>query len=662
MRRPLRAVVVALALAAAPPATASAGWMNASGFAIAAATAGDVAAAPDGSATAAWSTPGGLSLQHAVPSGTFASPVTVAGEASPPAVAVAPSGASAVAWIGRRAQDDRYVTRVAFLDAAGALVRLVDAATLPEDASSATAQSVDVALDAAGVATVAWTDGDEALAAHARPDGGHSAPVSLGPGTLVQAAAAPDGPAWVAWARDDPAHAAVARLTAAGAIDAGPAVVSSAVVTGPPRLVAAASGAAVVWPTDDPDNDLDDPEADNRFWVQGVRLPRAGALTAESFATPSVPNALTGNGVSAFDGYDAAILPGGTVAVAWHEVDSLSGFAKVSYSRFAPGQTTAGRQPLVGTDVTPASLAPRLSAAPDGALLATWLQTPNLLTFNFDVGARRVAPDGTLGAADRLGFSAGGLAGALPVVAPFAGAATGAGVVGVATGGPVLGGQWDLRLYRYDALGPTLAVDVPASATVLTAVRFSATVADPADAPIAWDFGDGGTGQGPVVTHAYAGTGTFLVTARADDGHGNTTMVKRELAVVAPPTQQPGPPPPTVAAEPVAAALKVTKATRKGARVTVVGTISKKASGKVSVAYAQKVGRRTTTVRRSARIAKGRWSVTLTLPRKLTRGRAATGKGTVTATFAGTAAVKKATARRGVTVARTAPKAKGPKR
>ncbi|HMJ34982.1 MAG TPA: hypothetical protein VK501_13805 [Baekduia sp.] len=102
----------------------------------------------------------------------------------------------------------------------------------------------------------------------------------------------------------------------------------------------------------------------------------------------------------------------------------------------------------------------------------------------------------------------------------------------------------------------------------------------------------------------------------------------------------------------VAAALKVSKATRNGARVTVAGTISSRAKGKVTIAYAQKVGHATVTMKKTVTVAKGRWSTTLTLPRSLTRGSAARGKGPVTVTCAGTAAVKRATAKHAVSIAR----------
>ena len=49
----------------------------------------------------------------------------------------------------------------------------------------------------------------------------------------------------------------------------------------------------------------------------------------------------------------------------------------------------------------------------------------------------------------------------------------------------------------------------------------------------AWDFGDGGTGAGPTVTHRYARGGTFTVTLRASTDTGLSAMTSRPIAVSA---------------------------------------------------------------------------------------------------------------------------------
>ncbi|HEY6358983.1 MAG TPA: PKD domain-containing protein, partial [Vicinamibacterales bacterium] len=64
----------------------------------------------------------------------------------------------------------------------------------------------------------------------------------------------------------------------------------------------------------------------------------------------------------------------------------------------------------------------------------------------------------------------------------------------------------------------------PISAGLVSATTFTFTeagVTDPDNDTItfAWDFGDGSTGTGSPVTHAYTSTGTFTVKLTANDGH-----------------------------------------------------------------------------------------------------------------------------------------------
>jgi|SRR5579864_1629675 len=80
----------------------------------------------------------------------------------------------------------------------------------------------------------------------------------------------------------------------------------------------------------------------------------------------------------------------------------------------------------------------------------------------------------------------------------------------------------------------------PISAGLVTATTFTFTeagVTDPDSDTIAfaWDFGDGSTGTGSPVTHAYTTTGSFTVKLTANDGHNpavqaaQTTVTVRSL-------------------------------------------------------------------------------------------------------------------------------------
>ncbi len=75
----------------------------------------------------------------------------------------------------------------------------------------------------------------------------------------------------------------------------------------------------------------------------------------------------------------------------------------------------------------------------------------------------------------------------------------------------------------------------------LTAALDGSASQDP-DGPLtshAWDFGDGGAGDGPVVSHAYALAGTYQVTLTVTDAQGAQATRTQGLSVAAPPVGQP---------------------------------------------------------------------------------------------------------------------------
>jgi PKD repeat protein len=90
-----------------------------------------------------------------------------------------------------------------------------------------------------------------------------------------------------------------------------------------------------------------------------------------------------------------------------------------------------------------------------------------------------------------------------------------------------------LTLWFYDAVAPVVAA--PAVSGAMTArapLAFSVTASDVWSAVAApeWSFGDGTSGTGGQVTHAYAEPGTYRASVSVTDGGGNATV--REIAVV----------------------------------------------------------------------------------------------------------------------------------
>ena len=90
---------------------------------------------------------------------------------------------------------------------------------------------------------------------------------------------------------------------------------------------------------------------------------------------------------------------------------------------------------------------------------------------------------------------------------------------------------------EYDTVPPkfTGTPAVPDSAKKGTSVSFSALATDDWSQPqIAWDFGDGASAAGAPVTHTYAKSGTYTVTATATDAAGNSTLFIHDVKVTTP--------------------------------------------------------------------------------------------------------------------------------
>ena len=73
-------------------------------------------------------------------------------------------------------------------------------------------------------------------------------------------------------------------------------------------------------------------------------------------------------------------------------------------------------------------------------------------------------------------------------------------------------------------LAPTVELSGPYSGHVDSLITFEAAVADPGKDDthvIAWDLGDGTSGQGRTVEHAYADAGSYVVVVTVTDKNGD---------------------------------------------------------------------------------------------------------------------------------------------
>jgi hypothetical protein len=95
---------------------------------------------------------------------------------------------------------------------------------------------------------------------------------------------------------------------------------------------------------------------------------------------------------------------------------------------------------------------------------------------------------------------------------------------------------YKIQASSYDAVGPTLdAVSVPGTGTPGGAIGMAATASDRLSSPaISWSFGDGASGSGPAVSHAYGAPGAYSVTVTATDGAGNSTSTSRSVVIAVP--------------------------------------------------------------------------------------------------------------------------------
>jgi hypothetical protein len=150
----------------------------------------------------------------------------------------------------------------------------------------------------------------------------------------------------------------------------------------------------------------------------------------------------------------------------------------------------------------------------------------------------------------------------------------------------------------HDVTPPTAgAVTVPETAVAKRAVTMS--MAAPSDrwsaiGSVTWEFGDGGTGSGPAVTHAYGAAGAYPVTVRVVDAAGNVTTVGRQI---------------TVAPEPSAPTL-----TGPGGTPGTTGTTSGVSVGIPGAAAA------TAPAKSSGTVSKVRLKVSVTVPKTLKAG------------------------------------------
>jgi PKD repeat protein len=613
-----------------------------------------LATQPDGSATAAWlSVPGSTSgptphagavlyVQRSSDDGNATTPVPLATinpvgsdsqdpspSDSPVAIAAGPGESSVVAWGFPKSRTVEGIA-LAFVSSGGTVTRQLDVAAV--DAGTAVA----VGVDDRGIATLAYDDGTNVVAAHVTPNGATTT-TTLGGTSYSRSPAVgvtPAGIALVAWDRSSQVEAV--RLDADGAIASGPQ--NFAVIPAGPLTLKLSpdASAAVVGVVDQTLKE-----------VIGARLALTGPVLGSTFHTAPPPGPYAGLTTFA---PALALSPNGTITAAATFPGPTTFFTVPE--RFAPGATTGTVIDAFAGDGAP--VFPGFAAGSDGRVVFSWVSAGGAENA---VRLRVMAADGTFGPVMHTGdvkyyaveqrYPTAFAPGLLPFFT-----AQGEVRLGVLDDFPLAPGA--VRVMALDDTPPATTVSVPASGTVGTPVALGATATDRHSiAGLAWDFGDGSSATGASVTHAYGAAGTYTVKLTATDGSANTTVVSRTLTIAAAPSTvitTPAPAPPVVASPAKKAAnVVITKATRSGRKVTVTGTVAKTASGKVTIAYTQKVGGATITQRKTTKIVKARFTVTITVPSAVTKAKTAA---TVSVSYAGDSDTLKGTAKHVVSKAK----------
>jgi hypothetical protein len=435
--------------------------------------AGDPTVDVDGSGTAtiAWSEPDGIKVSRVGLDGV-ATPVETLGGAgaAQPQVAVAPNGAAVLAW------EDTGATVVAAASRAAGAATFVGAGTI-SPAGSIGGNSPQVAIDASGNALVAWIDvsaGNEAVRANRRPAGGTFSATAE---TVLAPQAKSLFDLALAMAPDGRATAMWSNTT-------------DQIVQTAERTVA--------------------PDFAGGSWSPVGQASPAGVQAG----LPSV----------AIDAQNTAIA-------VWRAKQGANEF--VQGGRRLSGGSFADFQPLSGAG---GSFAAQIDVAPDGSAVAIW---SGMAGTQPAIQASRREPGGGFGAVANI--SLGDAAGTPPVFVFTPAVAVDDQGNGAAFwarqrndgGGGI--NDWRAEAAGFDAAAPTLsAVSIPPGGSVNAGIGMAAAATDRwTPVSYAWNFGDGTTGDGPAVTHAFGTAGAFNVTLNAVDGVGNTATATGPTLITA---------------------------------------------------------------------------------------------------------------------------------
>jgi PKD domain len=442
-------------------------------------------------------------------------------------VAVAPDGTVHASWVEVEVAGGgpKFRLRLASRAPDGAFAPSTVVATLYTSVATATAVADD------GTLALAWVDGDGTGLNDLvhwvlrSADGALGATGSSGAGPGVSQAIAPTmamnaaGDTVLAWTRKVNAGRVVEVVTRpAGGAFGTPVTLSDPTSDGtPPSVDVAPDGAAIVgWGSDDGSEQT----------AQAVTRPSASA----PFGAPFDLSAPGTHGRRPA----VAIGAGGLLVATW-------GTDETAHQMVALGTLSGGFGAPADYGYTFWDSSPRAAVAGDGTAIVTWSS-----------GA------GTMGVLRRPGEAFGDALTLVPggSQGEVAFDAAGDALVTSSTGS---GGA---VARAYDTHGPELrGLTVPTTATAGAAAPFSVAPFDAMAgmATTSWDFGDGATADGADAQHAFAATGSYVVTVTATDLAGNATTATQTVEVKPAPVIAPPVPPVVPTPTPIVAPLATPK-------------------------------------------------------------------------------------------------------
>lgn len=218
----------------------------------------------------------------------------------------------------------------------------------------------------------------------------------------------------------------------------------------------------------------------------------------------------------------------GQAFVTWTTVDSSYNYHLVSRRIRADGtiEPPLGSDPDIVSASDPSTDMNTLTGLPDGKAMAAWLvrHSPDypLHTAIIDPAS---GPGPTLPTHDSDGYSR-----------ALSEASDSNGNVFLALDRTPDLNSYSIRGAFYDVQGPTVDnLAVPNAGAPGDTLVFGESADDRSGLQgYAWDFGDGGTASGPIVTHTYGAPGSYAVTATATDKADNSSSRTQQVVVRAP--------------------------------------------------------------------------------------------------------------------------------